>query len=82
MQRILYEDNRTLKTGKRPQKGPLPHGYKPELDNTDEFEADHTSRFQQLIGILRWAVDIGHIDIQLEVVLMLQYQISLKEGHL
>ena len=34
VQRILDEDDRTLNTGKRPQKGPLIHGYMPELDTT------------------------------------------------
>ena len=36
MQRLLADDSRSLKTGKRHQKGPLSHGHKPELDTTDE----------------------------------------------
>ena len=36
VQRLLANDGRTLKTGKRPHKVPLPHGYKPEMDTTDE----------------------------------------------
>ena len=32
---LLYEDNRELKIGKLPQKGPLPHGKNPKLDGTD-----------------------------------------------
>ena len=44
MQRLLAEDGRTLKTGNRPHKGPLPHRYKPDLDTTDECNADHTPR--------------------------------------
>ena len=79
---LLAEDGRELKSGKRPHKGPLPHGYKPELDVTDECDADMTSRFQQLIGILRWAVELGRIDIQVEVAIMSQYQASPREGHL
>ena len=61
-----------------PQKFPLPHGYNPELDTTDECDADHTSRYQQLIGILRWDVELGRIGIQLEVALLSQYQVSLR----
>ncbi len=49
---LLAEEGRELKSGRRPHKGPLPHGYKPELDVADECDADMTSRFQQLIGIL------------------------------
>ena len=79
---LLAEEGRELKSGKRPHKGPLPHGYKAELDVTDECDADMTSRFQQLIGILRWAVELGRIDIQVEVAIMSQYQASPREGHL
>ena len=82
VQRLLVEDVRTLKTGNMPHKRPLPHGYNPELDTTDECDAEYTSRYQQLIGILRWAVDLGRIRIKLEVALMSQYQINTREGHL
>ena len=50
---LLAEDGRELKSGKRPHKGPLPHGYKPELDVTNECDESMTSHYQQLIGILR-----------------------------
>jgi hypothetical protein len=40
-------------------KNPLPSGYKPELDITRELDAEKASRYQQLIGILRWAVELG-----------------------
>ena len=79
---LLAEDGRELKSGKRPHKGPLPSGYKPELDVTDECDAEHVSRFQQLIGILRWAIELGRIDVQIEVALLSQYQASPREGHL
>lgn len=82
VQRLLAEDGRELKTGNRSHKGPLPAGYKPELDVTDECDADHMSRYQQLIGILRWAVELGRIDIHVEVAIMSQYQASPREGHL
>ena len=79
---LLAEDGRELKSGKRPHKGPLPSGYKPELDVTDECDAEHVSRFQQLIGILRWAIELGRIDVQIEVALLSQYQASPRDGHL
>ena len=85
MQKIkdsLSEDNRELKSGKRPHKGPLQHGYNPELYITDECDAEHLSRFQQLIGIFLWSVDLGRIDIQIEVAFLSQYQASPREVHL
>ena len=81
VQQLLREDGRQLKTGKR-NHGPLPYGYKPELDTTDKCDKEHISRYQQLIGILRWAVELGRIDIQIEVALLSQYQMSPREGHL
>ena len=79
---LLSEDNRDLNSDKRPHKGPLPHGYKPEVDMTDECDSDHVSRFQQLIGILQWAVEFVRIYIQIEAVLLSQYQASPWEVHL
>ena len=40
------------------------------------------SRYLQLIGICRWAVELGRIDIFLEVSLLSQYQASPRLGHL
>ena len=37
-------------------KNPLPMGYKPELDVTEELGPEMISRYLQLIGICRWAV--------------------------
>ena len=48
-------------------KNPLPSGYKPELDVTDELGDKLASRYLQLIGICRWAIELGRIDIYLEV---------------
>ena len=68
---LLKEDNRDLKSvGNNKTKGHLPANYKPELDVTDECSPEHVSRYQQLIGILRWAVELGRIDIQVEVAMM------------
>ena len=63
-------------------KNPFPAGYKPKIDVTDELGPKLASRFLQLIGILHWAVEIGRIDIYLEVSLLSQYQASPHLGHL
>ena len=49
---------------------------------TDECDAEHVQRYQQIIGILRWAVELGRVDIQVEVAIMSQYQASPRQGHL
>ena len=79
---LLAEDGRELKSGKRNHKGPLPPSYKPELDITPEVNPDKVQRFQQLIGILRWAIELGRVDILTEVAYLSQYQANPREGHL
>ena len=40
-------------------KTPLAYGYRPELDVTPELKADGLQQYQELIGILWWAVELG-----------------------
>jgi hypothetical protein len=47
-----------------------------------ELSLAMTSQYLQLIGILRWAIKLGRIDIALETAIMLQYLASPREGHL
>ena len=48
----------------------------------DERYAKHVSWFQQLIGIFLWAVGLRSIDIQIEFVLLLQYQTLPQKYHI
>ena len=61
---------------------PLTTNYALEMDATPELKADDVQYYQELIGLLRWAVDIGRIDILIEVSLMSSYLASPREGHL
>jgi Reverse transcriptase (RNA-dependent DNA polymerase) len=61
---LLYEEGRELQSGKRQGKTPLPHGYHPEVDVSTELTVEKWSHYMQLIGILRWAVELGRIDIE------------------
>ena len=49
---------------------PLKCGYKPEIDSTDELKGESITWYQELVGCLRWAVEIGRVDILLETALM------------
>ena len=51
-------------------KTPLSHGYRPELDVSQELSADDMRYYQELIGVLRWAVELGRCDIAVEVSMM------------
>eukprot|EP00978_Attheya_sp_CCMP212_P023693 scaffold73044_cov34-Attheya_sp.AAC.1 len=72
-------DNK-LPGGKRAER-PLPKSYKAELDTTTLLNDDKASEYQQCIGILRWAVELGRIDIALEVSILSSYVCAPRKGH-
>ena len=80
VQDLLDKDGQGLTLKKA--KAPFPSDYKPEMDVTEELDDAGVSRFRQLIGILRWAVELGRIDMYLETSLLSQYLASPREGHL
>jgi hypothetical protein len=61
---------------------PLSSGYQTELDVSALLDDDFTSWYQKLIGILRWAVELGRIDIHLSIALLAQYLVQPWVGHL
>ena len=44
----------------------LKPGYRPEMDDSYELKADGLQYYQELVGVLRWMVEFGRIDILLE----------------
>ena len=54
----------------------------PELDNSEELNTEGQHFYQELIGILRWATEIGRVDILTELSLLSSYQASPRRGHL
>ena len=61
---------------------PLCYWYRPELDTTAELALDGHRYFQEIIGVLRWAVELGRLDILLETSLLSAFLASPREGHL
>ena len=61
---------------------PMAAEYRSELDSSPELNEDETTHFQELIGILRWAVEIGRVDILTELSMLSAYQASPRRGHL
>jgi hypothetical protein len=56
--------------------------YRPELETSAELKSEGTQMYQELIGVLRWAVELNRVDILLEASLMLTYMAMPREGHL
>ena len=69
---------------KMPKKAetPLPTAYRPELDVYPVLEPRHSAYYMSLIGILRWMVELGRVDICLEVSEMSSFMAMPCEGHL
>ena len=61
---------------------PFITGYHPSEDTTSELDADGTRYFQELIGVLRWAIELGRVDVLLEVSLLSTQMASPRIGHL
>ena len=63
-------------------KRPYPSTYRPEMDITSLLDDVLIQRYQHLIGILRWAIELGRIDIHTEVSCLSQHLCAPREGHL
>jgi len=81
VQKMLDEEGRKLATNKTTNR-PFPQNYRPELDTSPELDDRMATRFMQLIGILRWSVEIGRLDIYTEISMLSQHQALPREGHL
>jgi hypothetical protein len=81
LKEILEKTGRSLPTGKKAER-PYPENYRPETDTSPELRDEEASRYQQLIGILRWAVELGRIDIKYEVTCLSSFLVMPRAGHL
>ena len=72
------------KPWKLPKRAPTPmtQSFIPELDDSPELNDNERAYYQELIGVLRWATELGRIDILREVSLLSQYQACPRKGHM
>ena len=78
---MLGKENLKLATNRQADR-PYPEKYRPEIDIPDELGDELTNRYQQLIGILRWAVELGRFDILYEVAKLSSHNVMPRKGHL
>ena len=57
-------------------------GYHPGEDATPELDSDGLTFYQEQIGALRWAIELGRVDMLLEVALLSCYLASPRTCHL
>ena len=77
-----YLRKKNLPGLKRKVRSPWPNGYEAELDESRELDPNEASFYQSQIGILRWCVEIGRIDIMTEVSILASFSALPREGHL
>ena len=67
-----------------PKKAPAPmsNEYRPKIDISPELNATDAAYYQSLIGILRWMVELGRVDITTEVSMLSSCLALPREGHL
>ncbi len=73
------------KTGEKlPYKAPTPlsSNYHPEIDLSPELGEIKASHFHSLIGVLRWIVEVGRVDLDVEVSMTSSHLAFPHEGHL
>ena len=56
--------------------------YEPELDVSEPLTPELASYFQSIIGVMRWMIEIGRVDIATEVSLLSSHLALPREGHL
>jgi hypothetical protein len=61
---------------------PMLATYRPEMDVTALLDADEANYYQSLVGVLRWIIEVGRIDITTEVSMLAAHMALPRVGHL
>jgi hypothetical protein len=79
VERILAHNNQMLMTKVVTS---FLSNYRPELDISPLLNKEDTNWLQNFISILHWAVELGCVDIHLEVSMLASFLVNPREGHL
>ena len=60
----------------------LKNNYRPETDISTALNMRDSAYYQSLIGVLRWIIELGRVDITSEASMMASYMASPRQGHL
>jgi hypothetical protein len=60
---------------------PFPVDYDPSTDLSDMLDPECSSFYQHLIGVMRWIVEFGQIDIATKVSMLSSYLACPHKGH-
>ena len=78
------EDHLQKQNMKLCSKAPLPlvNDYSPEIDQSCELDDEGVTYYQSWIGVLRWIVELGRVDIYCEVSMQSSHLCLPREGHI
>jgi hypothetical protein len=81
---VANVEEKLAKTNERlpPSLTPMKSAYRPEIDASAELKEPGARYYQELIGVLRWAVELGRIDILTEVSMLSSHLALPRSGHL
>ena len=79
VEEYLSKQNKALP---RKATAPFSSNYRPETDTSPELDPFQANYYQSLIGVLRWIVELGRIDINVEASLMASCMALPRQGHL
>ena len=68
--------------GKKARERPFPLNYRPKLDISPVSEDMLMRGYLELIRVLRWAIELGRIDIMTEVIVLSHHQYQPREIYL
>ena len=60
---------------------PFVGGYRPETDMTDPLDPDRVSYYKTMIGVMKWMVEIGRIEIATECSILSSHLAYPRKGH-
>ena len=63
-------------------KNPFPSDYNLNTDVSTPLDPESSSFFQHLIGVMQWMVELGHVNIATEVLMLSSYLALPREGPL
>ncbi len=61
---------------------PFPTDCQPELDMLPELPPEHALHYQSLMGIYRWIIELGRVDISTKVSMLSSHMALPHQGHL
>jgi hypothetical protein len=60
----------------------MPSDYRPELDTTPYLEDDDIHYYQSQLSIFRWIIELGRLDIYINVAMLSSFLVQPRQGHL